>query len=406
MFRNFGYSCGAILACGFAGAMAIPGSTASARGAHVLYSFPDIDTGASPHAGLIEDAKGNLYGTTFMGGGYSTGNGTVFKLAPDGTYTMLHAFEGGFYGDGDYPDAPLVRDSSGNLYGTTEAGGIDGGCNMNGCGTIFEIAPDGTETVLYIFQGSDDGASPMAALLPDGKGGFYGTAGSGGANRLGTVFQLSSAGTLTTLHAFAGGSDGDFPDAGLIADKSGTMYGTTNRGGGACADPGCGTVFKITPDGTESVLYAFTGGSDGANPAAGLVRDKKGNLYGTTEFGGATGGCGGSGCGTVFELAAGGRFSVLYTLTGASDGGQPAADMISDARGNLYGTTLFWGADGYGVVFRLAPDGKEKVLHAFTNGDDGADPWCRLLAVGKDKLIGSTEGGGVNDNGTIFKLKE
>lgn len=404
MSRIFGFSSAAILVCGLGTVMMVPSGAASARGVHVLYAFPDIAKGASPHAGLIEDSRGNLYGTSFMGGGIQTGNGTVFKLAPNGKYKMLHAFKGGFYGDGDYPDAPLIADSAGNLYGTTEAGGVDGGCNMNGCGTIFEVAPDGTETNLYIFQGGEDGANPMAALLPDGKGGFYGTAGSGGANRLGTVFQLSSSGTLTTLHSFAGGSDGDFPDAGLIADKTGTMYSTTNRGGGGCADPGCGTVFKIAPDGTESVLYAFTGGSDGANPAAGLVRDKKGNLYGTTEFGGTAGGCGGSGCGTVFKLAAGGTFSVLHTFTGGNDGGQPAADMISDSNGTLYGTTLFWGAAGYGVVFKLATDGKEKVLHAFTNGDDGADPWCRLLKVGK-KLIGTTEGGGVNDNGTIFKLK-
>ncbi len=404
MFRIFDFPRGFVFVCGLAAAVLMPAADASARGFHVMYSFPTINGGVSPHAGLIRDAEGNLYGTTFLGGGYQTGNGTVFKLAPDGTETLLHAFMGGAYGDGDYPEADLIVDSSGNLFGTTLDGGIDGGCGMNGCGTVFEIAPDGTPTELYIFSGGNDGASPQSALLPDGKGGFYGTAGSGGANRLGTVFHLSSRGKLTVLHAFAGGSDGDFPPAGLIADKAGTMYGTTNRGGGGCADPGCGKVFKITPAGTETVLYAFTGGKDGGNPAAGLIRDSAGNLYGTVEFGGVAGGCGGTGCGTVFKLAPGGTLSVLHTFTGGSDGGQPAASLVRDAAGDLYGTTLFWGA-GYGVVFKLTPDGREHVLHSFTGGDDGAYPWCTLLKVGK-KLIGTSSGGGAEDNGTVFKLRE
>jgi uncharacterized repeat protein (TIGR03803 family) len=405
MFRIFDFQRSSVLVCGLAAAMLIMAGDAGARGLHVMYSFPDINGGASPHTGLIKDAQGNLYGTTFLGGGYSTGNGTVFKLAPDGTETLLHAFEGGFYGDGDYPDAPLIVDGSGNLFGTTQAGGIDGGCGMNGCGTVFEIAPDGIETELYIFNGGNDGASPMSALLPDGKGGFYGTASGGGANRLGTVFHLSSRGKETVLHAFAGGNDGDSPQTGLIEDKAGTMYGTTNRGGGGCADPGCGTVFKIAPDGTEIVLYAFTGGSDGGNPIASLILDKAGHLYGTTEFGGTAGGCGGSGCGTVFKLAPNGTLRVLYTFTGGSDGGQPGASLIRDAQGNLYGTTLFWGA-GFGVVFKITQGGSEQVLHSFTDGNDGAYPWCDLLKVGKNKLVGSTSGGGAQTNGTLFKLSE
>jgi uncharacterized repeat protein (TIGR03803 family) len=248
----------------------------------------------------------------------------------------------------------------------------------------------------------------MGALLPDGKGGFYGTAESGGANRLGAIFHFSSAGKEKVLHAFSGGSDGDGPESGLIADKTGNMYGTTVYGGGTGCQggAGCGTVFEIAPDGTETVLHAFTGGSDGANPMAGLIRDKAGNLYGTVEFGGQAGGCGGSGCGTVYKLAPGGTLSVLHTFTGGSDGGQPAAALVKDAAGNLYGTTLFWGAAGDGVVFKLAPGGKEQVLHAFSGGDDGAYPWCALLKVGKDKLVGSTSGGGAETNGTLFKIRE
>jgi uncharacterized repeat protein (TIGR03803 family) len=277
---------------------------------------------------------------------------------------------------------------------------------MNGCGVVFEVTPSGTETVLYTFTGGNDGGQPFGALLPDGNGGFYGTAAGAGANRLGVVFDVSSGGTETVLHAFAGGSDGDGPQAALIADASGNLYSTTKQGGGACSGFGCGTVFEVAADGTESVLYAFTGGTDGSNPVASLLRDNAGNLYGTTEFGGDASGCGGTGCGTVFKLSPAGTLSVLYTFTGGNDGGQPVANVISDAKGNLYGTTLFDGADGFGVVYEVTPDGKERVLHTFTNGDDGANPWGALLKVGKDNFVSTAAGGGATDFGTVFKVKK
>jgi uncharacterized repeat protein (TIGR03803 family) len=317
---------------------------------------------------------------------------------------VLHSFADS--SDGEYPDAPLITDSAGNLYGTAQEGGVSGGCNGFGCGVVFEMTTAGAETELYTFTGGDDGAFPMAALLPDGNGGFYGTAQGGGADRLGVVFDLSSDGAETVLHTFAGGSDGDGPESALIADKSGNLYGTTKQGGGACSGFGCGTVYEITPAGTETVLYAFTGGTDGSNPVAGLIRDKSGNLYGTTEFGGDASGCGGTGCGTVFKLAPGGALTVLYTFAGSKDGGQPVASLVADSTGNLYGTTLFWGADGYGVVFQLAPNGKERVLHTFTNGDDGAYPWGALLKIGKDKFASTASGGGATDFGTVFKIRE
>jgi uncharacterized repeat protein (TIGR03803 family) len=405
MFRIFNCRPVFVIACGLAAAAALPVAGAWAKGYHVIYTFQNSKDGDEPHAGLIKDGEGNLYGTTFSGGnGGFDGNGTVFKLAPDGTKTELYSFTGGT--DGNYPGAPLIMDSSGNLFGTTQQGG-DASCNMNGCGVVFEVTPDGTETVLYTFTGGDDGGQPLGALLPDGNGGFYGTAYGAGANRLGVVFDVSSAGTETVLHAFAGGSDGDGPASALIADKSGNLYGTTKLGGGACSGFGCGTVFEVAPDGTETVLYAFTGGTDGGNPVAALMTDKSGNLYGTTEFGGDASGCGGTGCGTVFKLAPGGALSVLYTFTGGSDGGQPVANLIADSQGNLYGTTLFGGATGgYGVVFRLSPDGKERVLHTFTNGDDGAYPWGALLKIGKDKFASTAAGGGATDFGTVFRLKD
>jgi uncharacterized repeat protein (TIGR03803 family) len=401
MLRN--HKSASAIVCGLA-MIAASAACAAAKGYHVVYTFQNSQDGDEPHAGLIRDAQGNLYGTTFSGGdaGFN-GNGTVFKLAPDGTKSLLYSFSGGT--DGNYPGAPLIMDGSGNLYGTTQQGG-DAACNMNGCGVVFELAPDGTQTVLYTFKGGNDGGQPFGALLPDGKGGFYGTTAGAGANRLGVVFELSSGGTETVLHAFAGGSDGDGPQAALIADASGNLYGTTKQGGGACSGFGCGTVFEIAANGTESVLYAFTGGADGANPVDSLMRDKSGDLYGTTEFGGDASGCGGTGCGTVFKLSPAGALSVIYTFTGGNDGGQPVANLIADSKGDLYGTTLFGGAGGYGVVFKVEPNGKERVLHAFTNGDDGAYPWGGLLKTGENKFVSTASGGGSTDFGTVFKIRK
>jgi len=383
------------------GATAMSVAGAAAKGYHVVYSFQNSQDGDEPHAGLIKDGRGNLYGTTFSGGsGGFNGNGTVYRLASDGSKAQLYSFTG--QGDGNYPNA-LIMDKSGNLVGTTQQGG-DPDCDMSGCGVVFEVAPDGTETVLYTFHGGNDGGQPLAALLPDGKGGFYGTASGAGAHRLGLVFDLSSKGKETVLHAFAGGSDGDGPQSALVADRSGNLYGTTKQGGGSgCSSFGCGTIYEVTPTGAETVLYAFKGDADGANPVASLIRDKAGNLYGTTGFGGDVGGCGGTGCGTVFKLSSHGALKVLFTFTGGNDGGQPVANLVSGANGDLYGTTLFGGPDGYGVVFSVAADGKEHVLHTFTDGDDGAYPWGALLKVG-NKFVSTASGGGATDFGTVFSV--
>ena len=383
-------------------ALLVPQHGAVARGFRVLYAFQDSQDGAAPHAGLVKDAAGNLYGTTFYGGDTQLGDGTLFKLAPNGTKTTLHSFAGG--PDGGLPTV-LTIDGAGNLYGSAQWGGVTSGCNGNGCGVVFEFTPDGTETVLYTFNGGNDGAYPQGAVIVDGKGDLYGTTQAGGTNRVGTVFRLAPDGKEKVLHSFGSGNDGSSPIPGLIADKAGNLFGTTNLGGGGCSGFGCGSVYEIAADGTESVLYAFTGGSDGGNPVGGLLIDKAGNFYGTTEFGGTLSDCGGTGCGTVFKLAPGGALSVLYTFTGGSDGGQPVASLVSDESGNLYGTTLFWGS-GYGVAFERAPDGKETVLHSFTNGDDGAYPWGALLDRGKNRFASSASGGGDKDFGTVFELRK
>ncbi|HEY6578222.1 MAG TPA: choice-of-anchor tandem repeat GloVer-containing protein [Rhizomicrobium sp.] len=405
MIRSFDFPCRFAFVCGLAAAALVPAGGASAKGFHVVYTFQTSKDGDDPQAGLIRDAQGDLYGTSFSGGVSRYGNGTVFRLAPDGTETVLHSFSDG--ADGEYPGGPLIMDGAGNLYGVTEEGGLSDGCNSFGCGVVFEMAPDGEETELYTFSGGTDGAFPYGALLADGKGDFYGTTNGGGAEKWGTVFEVSPGGKETVLHSFASGSDGNGPQAGLVADKSGNMYGTTKQGGGGCSGFGCGTVFEVAPDGTEHVLYAFTGGADGGDPIASLIRDKAGNLYGTTEFGGDESGCGASGCGTVFKLAPGGALTVLYTFTGGNDGGQPVAALVRDKDHNFYGTTLFGGAPGgYGVVFKLAPDGKEHVLHTFTNGADGAYPWAALLDDGNGGFLSTAAGGGATDFGTVFKLKK
>ena len=314
----------------------------------VLYSFTGSGgDGAEPFAGLVEDALGNFYGTTLTGGESA---GTVFRLAPDGTETALYAFTDG--SDGGIPYAGVILDPGGNLYGTTFSGG-DPECN---CGVVFEIIPNGQEIVLHTFLGgSGDGATPLYGLVSDKHGSLYGTASAGGgACNCGTVFKLAPDGTETILHSFAGGSDGAQPEAGLLMDKRGNLYGTSYEGGDPTCN--CGTVFKIDPSGGESVLYAFTGlaNGDGAYPETSLVTDKEDNLYGTTKFGGANNG------GTVFKVSPDHKETLLHSFAGAgSDGASPYAGLTIDNKGNLYGTTQEGGNANAGTVFEVTSQGDE-----------------------------------------------
>jgi uncharacterized repeat protein (TIGR03803 family) len=301
----------------------------------VLHDFGNANDGDHPEAGLIEDSSGNLYGTTVNGGTYNSG--TVFKLAPDGTETVLYAF-GAAGGDGGNPGSALLRDKRGNLYGTTAYGGAYAG------GTVFELASDGTEKILHSFGEGNDGAHPYSKLIKDSSGNFYGTTTHGGANDYGVVFKLATDGTETVLYSFAGGTDGRRPVAGVIKDKAGNLYGTTAYGG-----LGWGTVFKLASDGTETVLYSFTGGNDGAGPIGGVLIDQKGNLYGTTVQGGS--GCD-YGCGTAFKLTPSGKEIVLHALTEA-EGADPMAALVADKKGKLYGAASSAGPYGYGTVFKV-----------------------------------------------------
>jgi uncharacterized repeat protein (TIGR03803 family) len=388
-----------ILLNGLALALVISFQPAHAAKFHVVYTFQGGTDASGPIGGVTKDGK-YLYGTTYFGG--DDNQGAVYKVARDGTESVVYSFTGG--SDGGNPEAGLIADASGNLYGTTYSGG---GVNR---GTVFKITRRGHESVLYSFCPNyphcSDGFDPSAGLIIDASGNLYGTTYAGGSNSLGTVFEVAPDGTETVLYSFAGGNDGADPAAAVIADSSGNLYGTTYNGGTA----GFGTVFKLAANGTETVLYSFQGGSDGANPSASVIEDANGNLYGTTYYGGSSN-CSGSGCGTVFKLAPDDTETVLYSFAGGSDGTYPEAGLTADTTGRLYGATLYGGTtdcsgNGCGTVFRLAHDGKKTILHAFTGGD-GAQPSATLLPDGTDQLYGTTYNGGAScDCGVVYDLKE
>lgn len=328
-----------------------------------LYTFTGGADGGSPTAGVIRDNEGNLYGTTDFGGSGSLSAGTVFKLDDTGQETVLHSFcSSSNCADGNGPQAGVIRDNEGNLYGTTLGGG-EFCTEYGGCGVVFKLDPSGQETVLYNFcpngyGNCTDGNFPTAGLVRDNEGNLYGTTGYGGANGEGTVFRVGPTGTETVLHSFAGGADGASPFAGLVRDEAGNLYGTTTGGGPS----GWGTVFKVDPDGNETVPYSFTGGTDGGYPEAGLIRDATGHLYGATFFGGLASAPCFSFCGVVFEVdTTTGKETVLYSFAQDRDGINPSSGLIQDAAGNLYGNAQYGGdgscnpSFGCGVVFKLTP---------------------------------------------------
>jgi uncharacterized repeat protein (TIGR03803 family) len=378
----------------------------------VLYSFMSRSDGANPTAGLIQDAKGNLYGTTSTGDLY--GLGTVFELSQAGKETVLHRFMRS--DNGAVPVGGVIMDAEGNLYGTTGFGDYDRD------GTVFKLSQTGKATVLHRFFGGNDGSNPYGGLVQDEKGNIYGTTYDGGSYDYGTVFELSreekGKWRETVLHTFKGGTDGAEPSAGLIRDAEGNFYGTTvSGGGGQCWHyaTGCGTVFKLDTSGKETVLYSFTGGNDGNFPMAALLRDAEGNLYGTTSSGGETCDLDG-GCGTVFKVDTTGTKTVLYRFTGGSDGAGPVSSLVRDAKGNLYGTAEYGGIPchgigGCGVVFKLSKTGTLTVLHSFTGGANGSYPSAGVTRDAAGILYGTASyGGDVSCSGNglgcgvVFKL--
>ncbi len=358
------------------------------------YPCPD---GAAPEGTLVQGHDGNFYGTASDVG--FVGQGTVYKLTSSGTFSVLHSFTG--LSDGGVPRSGLIQASDGNFYGDTEGGGV--------CGVAYKITASGTLTPLHEFAGgASDGCQPFAPLLQARDGNFYGTTYLGGAPNFGTVFKMTPAGSVTILHVFctqSGCPDGYNPIAGLVQGSDGNLYGETLFGG----PNGYGSVFKITTSGTLTTLASFNS-SDGSQPTGGLVQGHDGNFYGTTSQGGTAGGQ----AGTVFKMTPSGTLTTLYNFCSqpqCADGGASSAGLLQASDGNFYGTTAGGGAHGYGTVFAITSDGSFSSVYSFcsvggASCTDGAYPYAGLTQGSDGKLYGvTTEGGTTNYAGTAFSLQ-
>ncbi len=372
--------------------------SASAQTVTTLYSFaayPPMD-GVGPSGSLVQGSDGNFYGTTFSGG--LSGDGTIFRISSGGSFSNLYTF-GPFPPNGPYgPRAGLVQGSDGNFYGTTTGGG------MHNEGVVFRISPSGSETDLYSFVGyPSDGEIPDAGLIQGSDGNFYGTCNGGGSNNDGTVFRISPSGSETNLYSFVGyPGDGQVPVGGLVQGSDGNFYGTTYQGGtNACR---CGTVFWISPSGTETTLYSFANSPDGSEPTASLVQGSDGNFYGTTEYGGA------NNKGTVFRVSPSGSETNLHSFEGPpNDGKNPNAGLVQASDGNFYGICIGGGSNSDGTVFRISPSGSYSNLCSFVGPPDGASPYAGLVQGSDGNFYGTTSAGGTSTNcdggcGTVFKL--
>jgi len=318
------------------------------------------------------------------------------SLAPAQTFTDLYDFHS--FPDGGTPWATPIRDTGGNLYGTTYAGGnfdSTGICNFSGCGVVYKLDTAGNETPLYSFNGKPDGQAPVGSVVTDAAGNFYGTTAYGGANGYGTVFMVNAAGVETILQSFTGGADGGIPNGGLVRNRAGDLYGTTFTGGSA----NLGTVFKVTSAGVFSTVYTFPDVAHGSHPNATLTLDKSGNLFGTTQYGGS------ANRGAVFTLEPdSGAETILYNFTGMPDGAYPQGQLTFNG-GDLYGTTTEGGSSNNGTVFKLTTSGTETILHNFGNSPDGAFPTAGVVVDKAGNVYGTTFHGGSNNvNGTVFKI--
>ncbi len=375
----------------------------------VLHTFNSTD-GQFPNGGLVHGSDGNLYGTTSSGGVH--GFGTVFKITPSGKFTSIYSFSGGT-GDGAYPMSSVIRDSAGNIYGTTQ----NGGPADNLGGIVFKVSSSGHESILHVFTGGSDGGNPEGDLIRDSSGNLYGTTLGGGDTNCvavalsgcGVVFKLDPTGNETVLHTFEGGSDGASPWGGLVMDSAGNLYGTTASAG----NYGDGQIFKITPSGHKTSIHDFDPGLnlDGSAPRTSLAFGPGGILYGTTANGGdlSTSWCSTIGCGTIFKVDTHNVVTTIHSFGGPpSDGDTPSGPIARDANGNLYGVT----ADGgetfdAGVVYKLDPSGNETILHSFTQGNDGWEPSGRLYVNSSGTVFGVTSlSDGPDGFGVIFKITQ
>jgi uncharacterized repeat protein (TIGR03803 family) len=367
----------------------------------VVHNF-SINDGATPYGGPILDGDGNLYGTTYLGGKY--GNGSVYRLSPRGSswkFTRLYSFLGGSDGSGP-AFGSLAMGPQHTLFGTTESGGS--------FGTAYVVKPrcpaftcPWKETVAHAFGIGSDGAQPIGGVVLDADGNFYGTTSLGGDFGNGTVFEAKRSGSTWTenvIYSFTGGSDGANPPAGVTLGTDGSLYGTSSFGGAN----GIGAVYKLVRSGsgwTEMVLYNFTGGDDGQNPVGGVILDEAGNLYGGTFIGGANGG------GTVYELTPTGTLTTLYSFSGFAGG--VYNKLTFDPQGNLYGATNADGANLLGSVFMLSPNNGGWTftsLHDFAGGNDGASPYGSVAVDANGNVFGTAAVGGTNNQGLVFEITQ
>jgi uncharacterized repeat protein (TIGR03803 family) len=375
-----------------------------------LFSFNGNDGGLPAYGPLVQGLNGNLYGTTEGGGNESDAVGTVYRITPGGTFTSLHTFTcpGHVCSEGADLFGGLVLATNGDFYGTTSVGG------KSERGTVFKITEGGAFTMqlsLYV-QGRD----PVAGLIQATDGSFYGTSLRGGVDGGGSVFKITPGGKLTVLYSFCSQTncaDGESPYGTLIQGTDGNFYGTTLSGGTSTSQCvsgafGCGTVFELTPAGTLTTLYSFcsqTKCTDGASPYAGLVQASDGNFYGTTSAGGA------GNLGAIFKLTPGSGMTTLYSFcsrTNCTDGSVPTGGLVQATDGNLYGTT--WdsvGGTNFGTIFKITPGGALTTLYSFcphTPCIDGAMPYAGLVQATNGSFYGTTSSGGTVGAGTVFKL--
>lgn len=363
-------------------AVALPAQTYT-----TLHSFDGTDGSQPLYAPLLQASNGNLYGTTSIGGAHT--DGTVFQITTSGTLTTLHNFNRFNPTDGSEPYGGLIQARDGNLYGTTTGGG------SHNSGTVFKITTSGTLKLLGSLNYAVDGAIPYAGVVQATNGSFYGTTTEGELGQ-GTVYEITSFGQITAVYNFA--ANGVQPIAPVIQASNGNFYGTAYTDGAF----GCGTIFEVTLNGAFTLLHNFTGG-DGCFPYGALVQGSDGNLYGTATAGGAHNGFN---AGTFFNITPTGTFTLLHVFD-RTDGAGPEGALVQATDGNFYGTTYAGGASGKGTVFKVTPSGTVTTLYSFCPQSgcfDGSNPIAGLVQASNGTFYGTTFSGGSENDGTVFSL--